>query len=118
VIVGAPVRSWEWALPFAARPPFVRTDLGERVFIVSPRALSCCPTQWFEETRTALQRWSAGGARDVVVGLRWDAQSGALSKSSSTDVPQLAAVARALLEMRQPDELDANLRRMLEALVH
>jgi hypothetical protein len=118
VIVGAPVRSWEWALPFSARPPFVRTDLGERVFIVSPRALSCCPTQWFDETRTALRQWSAGGARDAVVALRWDADSGALSTSSSGEVPQLAAVARALLEMRQPDELDANLRRMLEALVH
>ena len=27
LIIGAPGRSWEWALPFAVRPPFQRTDL-------------------------------------------------------------------------------------------
>ncbi len=39
IIIGAPGRSWEWALPFAVRPPFQRIDLSTRVFIVSPRAL-------------------------------------------------------------------------------
>jgi hypothetical protein len=118
VIVGAPVRSWEWALPYSVRPPFVRTDLGDRVFIVSPRALSCCPTQWFDETRAALQRWAEGGARDAVVALRWDPASGSLSRASSVEVPQLPVLARALLTMGQPDELDSNLRRMLDVLVH
>jgi hypothetical protein len=33
-------------------------------------------------------------------------------------MPQLPALARALLDMRQPDELDTNLRRMLLELVH
>ena len=42
IVVGAPGRSWEWALPFAVRPPYQRTDLRDRVFIISPRALSCC----------------------------------------------------------------------------
>ena len=118
VIVGAPERSWEWALPYAVRPPFVRTDLGERVFIISPRALSCCPTQWFDETRTALERWSASGARESAVALRWDPETGELSRASSADAPQLAVLARALLEMRTPEELDRNLRRMLAVLVH
>ena len=118
VIVGAPERSWEWALPYAVRPPFVRTDLGERVFIISPRALSCCPTQWFDETRRALEQWAASGARDSTVALRWNPETGQLSRASSADAPQLAVLARALLDMRTPDELDRNLRRMLAVLVH
>jgi hypothetical protein len=118
LIVGAPDRSWEWALPYSVRPPFVRADLGARVFIISPRALSCCPSQWFEETRAALTQWSAGAARESAVALRWDAETGALSRSASPDMPQLPALARALLDMRQPDELDTNLRRMLLELVH
>ena len=48
IIIGAPGRSWEWALPFAVRPPFQRTDL-HAAFIISPRALSCCTAPWFEK---------------------------------------------------------------------
>jgi hypothetical protein len=116
VIVGAPGRSWEWALPFSVRPPFVRTDLTQRVFIISPRALSCCTAPWFEQTRKALREWSAGRNRGVAVALRWDTETGALSRATATDTPQLPVLARALLEMKRPEELDQNLRRMLDIL--
>jgi hypothetical protein len=117
VIVGAPRRSWEWALPFAARPPYQRTDLYDRVFIVSPRALSCCTGPWFEETRRAIAAWSAGAGRDSVVALRWDAETGALFRASSVDTPQLPVVIRSLLDMPRPDDVDNTLNRILDVLV-
>jgi hypothetical protein len=115
IVVGAPGRSWEWALPFAVRPPYQRTDLRDRVFIISPRALSCCTGPWYEETRQAIRAWSSGGSRDSAVALRWDPHTGALSRATGVDTPQLVALIRALAEMRA-DDLDSNLHRMLDIL--
>ena len=58
LIVGAPARSWEWSLPFAAQRPFTRTDLAERVSIVSPVLLDCCRDQWMERTQRIIRIWS------------------------------------------------------------
>jgi hypothetical protein len=116
VIVGAPPRSWEWAMPFAAQPPFVRTDLTERVPIIYPRALACCTAAWFDRTREALKAWSASGSRDLVVALRWDRDTGALARATERDNPQLPALIRSLLEMQKPDELDRTLIRILDVL--
>jgi hypothetical protein len=115
IIIGAPGRSWEWALPFAVRPPYQRTDLRDRVFIISPRALSCCTAPWFEETKRTIRDWSAGAARDSAIALRWDPDTGALSRATGTDTPQLPALIRSLVDMR-PDDLDINLRRVLDIL--
>ena len=115
IVVGAPGRSWEWALPFAVRPPYQRTDLRDRVFIISPRALSCCTGPWYEETRQAIRAWSSGGSRDSAVALRWDPRTGALSRATGVDTPQLTALIRALADMRAED-LDSNLHRMLDIL--
>jgi hypothetical protein len=116
LIVGAPVRSWEWALPFAVRPPFTRTDLTQRVFIISPRPLSCCRSQWFGETGELLRRWSEERKAGPVVALRWDPDTGALARATGTDTPQLPIVTRGLLDLDRPDDLDRNLIRMIEVL--
>jgi hypothetical protein len=116
IIVGAPNRSWDWALPFSVQPPFERTDLTKRAFFVSPRALSCCPSHWFEDTRQALREWSAGNGRNSTVALHWDPETGAVSRASEADVPQLPVLSRGLLDIARPDELDRNLRRMLDVL--
>ena len=116
VIIGAPRRSWEWALPFAARPPYQRTDLYDRVFIVSPRALSCCTAPWFEETRRAITAWSAGAGRDSAIALRWNPDSGALFQANSVDTPQLPVLIRSLLDVPRADDLDNILIRMLDVL--
>ena len=116
LVVGAPVSSWAWALPFAVRPPFVRTDLRERVFIVSPRALSCCGAQWPDETRDTLRRWSNGAAPESVVFLRWDENSGALSRATSAENPQLPVLVHALTTVTNVEDLDVNLWRMLQEL--
>ena len=59
VIAGVPRRSWEWALPFAARPPFSSVDLTRRVRLVSPRLLYCCRGQWHDDTRRRSPRGRA-----------------------------------------------------------
>jgi hypothetical protein len=116
IIVGAPNRSWDWALPFSVQPPFERTDLTRRAFFVSPRALSCCPSHWFDDTRQSLREWSAGGGRSSTVVLRWDPETGAVARASEADVPQLPVLSRGLLDIARPDELDRNLRRMVDVL--
>ncbi len=114
IIVGAPTRSWDWALPFSVRPPFTRTDLTERAVIVFPRSLSCCTAPWFGDTKHALERWAASGARESAVILRWDLETGELSRSSTADNPQVPAVARALLTIERPEDLDRNLLRIID----
>jgi hypothetical protein len=116
VVLGAPARSWEWALPFAVRPPFAPSDPTGRVTIISPRALSCCAPQWFDETRSALRRWSSGPARDSVVALRWNEQTGDLYRAESPDKPELPVLFRSLLDVARPEDLDAIIRRILEEL--
>jgi len=116
VIVGAPGRSWEWALPFAVQPPYVRTDLTQRVFIISPRALACCTAPWFPQTIAALKAWSSGRSPDVVTVLRWDPHTGALARATSKDSPQLSALAKSLLDIHQADDLDRNLAAIVDVL--
>lgn len=115
IIVGAPDRSWEWALPFATRPPFTRTDLSERVFIIAPRPLYCCAGQWFADTRRTLTAWSTGPARDSAVALRWDPDTAALARVTERERPDLPSLARALLDLDQKT-LDVTMRRMIEIL--
>jgi hypothetical protein len=117
VIVGAPGRSWEWALPFAVRRPFQPVNLDEHVHVISPRALSCCTAPWFEETKHAIRSWAAGPARDTAIALRWDEETGAISRATGAGNPQLPVLVRSLLDMSQPEELDMYLRRMLDELV-
>jgi hypothetical protein len=117
VIIGAPGRSWEWAMPFAVRQPYQRTNLDERVFFIFPRALSCCTAPWFEDTRRTIRAWQAGAGREFVTGLKWNQETGALARVSGAENPQLAALIRSLLDMEKPDELDMNLRRIIDILV-
>jgi hypothetical protein len=116
LVVGAPTRSWEWALPFSVRPPFTTSDLTERVFIISPRPLSCCSGQWFDGTKDTLRRWAEGERRDSAVAMRWDADSGALFRATDADTPQLPVLARALVDLDRPEDLDRNLIRLLDVL--
>jgi hypothetical protein len=116
LVIGAPISSWAWALPFSVRPPFVRTDLRDRVFIVSPRALSCCGAQWPDETRETIKRWSNGRMPESVVFLRWDENTGALARATSTENPQLPVLVRALTHVTNVEDLDANIWRMLQEL--
>jgi hypothetical protein len=113
IIAGAPISSWEWALPFAAQPPYTKTDLMARVSIVTPWRLLCCRAQWEGYTRRTLQTWAARADHPPVVALYWDPRSGAVSTLSDREEPFLRALIPVLLETRTYDVLDA---RMLEIL--
>ena len=114
VIAGAPTRSWEWAVPFSVRPPYTRTDLTERAFIITPWLLHCCRGQWLDDTKRILHDWHAHPGPVVV--LRWDPDSGQLSKVTEREYPALRTVAEVLLQLDSREALDANILRMVEEL--
>jgi hypothetical protein len=116
IVVGAPETSWAWALPFAAKPPYVDDDLTARVSIISPRALYCCPEQWPADTRRLLREWSAEPDRQVLA-LRWDPRGGALSRLSDRQNPDLRTLLTILADTPSADALDENLQSILHQLV-
>ena len=116
VIVGAPKRSWEWSVPFSVRPPFTRIDLTERAFIVTPWLLHCCRSEWFADTRAILRRWHAAGGGAPIVVLRWDQETGVLSRASDREYPALRTLADVLVQLDSREALDSNILRMVEEL--
>jgi hypothetical protein len=116
LIVGAPARSWEWSLPFAAQPPFTRTDLAERVSIVSPVLLDCCRDQWAERTRRIVRTWSQRESAPAVA-LKWDARTGAYSRLSDREDPALRSQVMALLQADTSEALDRAMLTILGRLV-
>jgi hypothetical protein len=116
VVLGAPDRSWAWAVPFSVRPPFAPTDVTDRVFVVTPRALTCCTPQWLADTRQALKRWSSGPSPGSVVALRWDERTGTLYRAASPDKPELPVLFRSLLDVASEEDVDTTMRRMLQEL--
>jgi hypothetical protein len=114
VIAGVPRTSWEWALPFAARPPFTATDLTARVHIVSPWMLHCCRVQWLDDTRRTLAAWSQGPGREAVTVIRVDESTAATL--STDEHAALAVVARLLLDLDRHEDLDGTLRRLIESV--
>jgi len=105
LIVGAPARSWEWSLPFAAQRPFTRTDLTERVAIVSPVLIDCCRDQWAERTRRIVRTWSQRASAPLVA-LRWDARTGTYSRLTDREDAALRSQVMALLEADTSETLD------------
>ena len=105
LIVGAPARSWEWSLPFAAQPPFTRTDLTERVAIISPVLIDCCWDHWVEHTRAVVGTWSRRESAPLVA-LRWDARTGASSRLTDREDPALRSQVMALVEAETSEALD------------
>jgi hypothetical protein len=116
IIVGAPTRSWEWAVPFSVKPPFTRVDLTERAFIVTPWLLHCCRGQWFDDTRRILRDWDARHARAPIVVLRWHPETGALSRVTDREYPALRTLAETLLELSSREALDSNILRLVAEL--
>jgi hypothetical protein len=116
VIVDVPHRAWEWALPFAVRPPFTSVDLTSHAFIISPRALHCCSAQWFDDTRAALRAWANGPGRDSVTLLRWSETPASRGRRTSAEYRDLPGIARALLTIESPEVLNVTIERLLREL--
>jgi hypothetical protein len=114
VIVGAPPRSWEWAAPFSFRPPFTPVDLTERAFIVTPWLLHCCRAQWFDDTRRTLREWHAGAGSGRIAVLRWNPETGALSRITDREYPDLRTIVQLLLDFDSREALEFNMLRLVE----
>ena len=113
IIAAAPVRSWEWALPFVLRPPFAISPLEARVTVITPQLLHCCRSEWEDFTRRTLRGWLARGGRPPVIALRWDAETGALFRNTDREEPYL----RPLLEVIAGTDSAAALDRAILNLV-
>jgi hypothetical protein len=118
IVAGAPARSWAFALPFAARPPFAHADLTTRVAIVSPSSLHCCAAdQWDRYTRQAMREWLARGDRPPVIALYWNPQSGAVSRLTDREDPFLRSLIELLVASESATSLNRVLTDALESLV-
>jgi hypothetical protein len=99
LVVGAPVVGasdryhvwlWMWSLPFAARPPFIPAWMAERVVLVTPPDVFCCPRdQWIAANRQAVMSWAGRAERPPAAVLRWDAGGGNLDRWTDRDDPEL-----------------------------
>jgi hypothetical protein len=118
IIAGVPSRSWAFALPFAARPPFARTDLTRRVSVVSDSSLHCCAAdQWESTTRSNLQKWLSHPGRPPLIAMYWHPVTGQLTRLSDADDPSLRSVIGQFLQTGTRAALDANITRLLNEFV-
>jgi len=112
LVVDAPSVSHSWSFPFVLRPPFMSTDLSQRVFVVPSPQAYCCPPgagpgeRWAGEVRAAVQGWSERPDSPPVVTLKWDRADPA---APVAQVERAAGVfhsqARALGQARSPADM-------------
>jgi hypothetical protein len=118
IIVGAPARSWGFALPFAARPPFASSDLTRDVTFVYHSSLHCCPANlWEPYTREALRAWLDRADRAPVIALYWNPQTGELSRVSDAEEPYLRSLVGVLLRTAGVPSLDEAIKDTAEEFV-
>lgn len=117
LIVGVPIRIWEWGLPFVAKPPFTRTDLTARVHIVAPQRLHCCQAPWLDATKAILREWSARPEHPPIVALYVDPRTGVISRLTDAENPDLRSLVPVLLEIDSAVALDKVLTDLLEDVV-
>ena len=107
IIVDAPQRSWNFALPHALRPPFTGKDLTRRVRVISHSSIHCCPAHlWEPYTREAMRAWSVDPSRPPVVALRWDAATGEPYRLSDQQDPLLRTLVATLQDTSDVASLD------------
>jgi hypothetical protein len=117
IIAGAPRRSWDFALPYALRPPFVAADVTARARVVSDSSLHCCPAvPWEAYTRRSLRAWADDPRRPPVIAMYWDQETGRLSRVSDADEPFLRAAVHQFLATDNVAALDRAIRDTLRQL--
>ena len=107
IIVDPPSRSWNFALPFALRPPFTREDIPGRVSVISHSSIHCCAAYFWEPyTRRTMRTWMANPTRPPVIALRWDPDTGELFRLRDAEDPFLRTLVAMLLETPDVTALD------------
>lgn len=118
MIVGVPRSSWEWASPFVLGPPFAPEGLVERVRLVTPWRLHCCGREpWDTATRLDLRGWLQSSPRPPIIALRFAPGTGAVSRATDADVPELHGIIPVLLQTTSAETLDAVIGDILERIV-
>jgi hypothetical protein len=118
LIVGLPLKSWEWSAPFMLSPPFAPSELGERVHLVTPWRLHCCGTDnWDVYTRAQLRAWISASPRPPIIALRYAPGTGALSRVTDKEVPELGEIVPVLLQTTTAQTLDGVITDILEKMV-
>jgi hypothetical protein len=116
LLVGVPIPSWEWAVPFAVRPPYTASDHTGRVSLVTPERLHCCRgPHWERETRRALADWKHRGG-GVVVALLVDA-AGQVRRLTSREDPDLRTLPDVLAGIPSRESLDQAIVDILRKIV-
>ena len=118
VIAGAPRRSWDFALPYALRPPFTNRDLTQQLSVISHSSLHCCPAfLWEPYTRDALRAWVENPARPPVIALYWNPETGKVARRTDKEEPFLRSLMTVFLETDDVDALDRAILDTLDQLV-
>jgi hypothetical protein len=118
IVAGVSPRAWTYALPFAATPPFVRSDLTQRVSVISGSSLHCCAAdQWDAYTRERLRSWLSRPRQSPVIAMHWDQRSGALTYLTDANDPSLRTLIELLLQSSDSTALDANILRLTNDFV-
>ncbi len=118
VMIGAPRRSFDFAIPHAFRPPYTVEDLPARVRFISHSSLHCCPANiWEPYTRGTLRAWIEDPTQPPVIALHWHPDTGALSRVDDAAEPFLRSLVPVLLETRTVAALDSALLDVLNKLV-
>jgi hypothetical protein len=118
LIVGLPLKSWEWASPFVLEPPFAPAGLRERVHLITPWRLHCCGTElWNVYTRRELEAWMRASPRPPIIALRFAPNTGIVSRMTDAAFPQLQEIVPMLLQTSTKETLDGVILDLLEKMV-
>lgn len=118
ILMRLPVKSWEWGIPFVLRPPYQTWDLTTKVRVVAPWQLYCCGAeQWGDYAREQLRAWLSSSPRAPLVALNFDPQTGAVTRVTDTQEPELAALVPVLLQTDTAEAMDLALVRMMDKFV-
>lgn len=115
IVAGMSPAVWAFSLPFAAEPPFSRTNLTSRVLMIWPAPDHCCGVfQWDTYTRERLRTWLSNAAHPPAIVLSWNADSGALTRLSDDADPSLKTLIGLLDASGDRVALETNLDRLVE----
>ncbi len=118
MIVGVPRSSWEWSSPFVLGPPFASPGLVERVRLITAWRLHCCGREpWDTATRLHLRGWLQSSPRPPIIALRFAPGTGAVSRATDADVPEMHGIISVLLQTTSAETLDAVIGDILERIV-
>ena len=118
LLVGVPTKSWEWGVPFVLRPPYQPEDLTAKVRVVTPWRLYCCGAdQWSVYARRHLQAWVDAPNRPPLVALYFAPGTGAVSRLTDAEYPELRTLIPVFLQTDTPETLDGAIVKMLERVV-